>query len=178
MTEQKNASEPKGRPTPSRKQQEAQNRKPLVGDRSPEARAAAKAKLREERLRAREGMARGEEKYLPARDRGPQRAFIRDFIDSRFTAGELVMPTLFLVIIVSAIDSYVVQLTTLVAMWVLFILVGANATILGRKATKELAAKYGADKLEPGLRWYAAMRSIQMRPMRLPKPRVKRGQKI
>lgn len=177
MTEQKNSAEPKGRPTPTRKQQEAQNRKPLVGDRSPEAKIAAKAKLKEERLRAREGMARGDEKYLTARDRGPQRAFIRDYVDSRFTAGELVMPTLFLVIIISAIDNYVVQLTTLVAMWTLFIVVAVNATLIGRGASKELAEKYGADKLEAGLRWYAAMRSIQMRPMRLPKARVKRGSK-
>jgi hypothetical protein len=36
--------------------------------------------------------------------------------------------------------------------------------------------KYG-DKVEKGLRWYAAMRSIQMRGMRLPKPQVKRGNK-
>ena len=177
MTEQKKSAEPKGRPTPSRKEREALNRKPLVGDRSPEARAAAKARLKEERLRAREGMARGDEKYLSARDRGPQRAFVRDYVDSRFTAGEMVMPTLFLVIIISAIDSYIVQLTTLVAMWLLFIVVGVNATLIGRGATKELAEKYGSDKVESGLRWYAAMRSIQMRPMRLPKARVKRGRK-
>ena len=30
--------------------------------------------------------------------------------------------------------------------------------------------------LLPGLRWYAAMRALQLRPLRLPKPQVKRGQ--
>jgi hypothetical protein len=37
-------------------------------------------------------------------------------------------------------------------------------------------AKWG-DKTEKGLGWYAAMRSIQMRFLRLPKPQVKRGQR-
>ena len=36
--------------------------------------------------------------------------------------------------------------------------------------------KFGADRVEKGLGWYAAMRIIQMRFMRLPKPQVKRGQ--
>ena len=41
---------------------------------------------------------------------------------------------------------------------------------------KKLAtAKFG-DRTEKGLRWYAAMRTVQMRFMRLPKPQVKRGQ--
>jgi hypothetical protein len=36
-------------------------------------------------------------------------------------------------------------------------------------------AKFGATKVEKGLGWYAAMRSIQMRFLRLPKPQVKLG---
>jgi hypothetical protein len=37
--------------------------------------------------------------------------------------------------------------------------------------------KFGDDRLERGLGWYGAMRIIQMRFMRLPKPQVKRGQR-
>ena len=43
------------------------------------------------------------------------------------------------------------------------------------KFNKKLAAKFGADKVEK-VRWYAAMRALQLRPLRLPKPQVKRGQ--
>jgi hypothetical protein len=55
--------------------------------------------------------------------------------------------------------------------------VGFDGYILGRKTQRMMQEKYG-DKTEKGLRWYAAMRSIQMRGMRLPKPQVKRGNKI
>jgi hypothetical protein len=178
MTDQESKATGKGRATPSRKKQEAANHRPLVGDKSPEARKADKARIREERLKARTGMAAGEEKYLGVRDRGPQRKFVRNYVDSKFTLGELVMPTLLLVILISAIDSYIVQLATLLTMWVLFLAVAINAWFIGRRAVKALEEKYGASKVERGIKWYAGMRTIQMRPMRLPKPQVKRGTKV
>jgi hypothetical protein len=104
-------------------------------------------------------------------------------VDSRFTAGELVLPALFVVIIISSIrtddavlDLYI-QLGTLVTMWGLFVAVALDGFVLGKKTLRIAQEKYG-DKAEKGLRWYAAMRSIQMRGMRLPKPQVKRGNKI
>jgi hypothetical protein len=178
MTENEPKATGKGRATPSRKSQEAANLRPLVGKKTPEAKKADKARVREERMKARTGMANGDEKYLTARDRGPQRKFVRDYVDSKFTLGEMVMPALMLVILISAIDSYIVQLATLLTMWTLFIGVGINGWLLGRGAVKALEAKYGASKVEAGTKWYAAMRSIQMRPMRLPKPQVKRGTKV
>lgn len=177
MTEQE-TSKGKGRPTPTRKQQEKANVRPIVGAKTPEAKREQRDKLRAERNKARAGMAKGEEKYLTARDRGPQKRFVRDFVDSKFTAGELVMPALMVVILFSAIDSYVIQLVTLLAMWALFIAVGVNGYLLGKAAHKQLAAKYGVNNVEGGIKWYAVMRSIQMRPMRLPKPQVKRGTKV
>jgi hypothetical protein len=176
MTESKSTG--KGRATPSRKQQEAANLRPLVGKKTPESRKADKAQIREERIKARIGMAAGEEKYLGVRDRGTQRKFVRNYVDSKFSLGELVMPALLVVILISAIDSYVVQLATLLTMWTLFIGVAINGWILGRGAVRALEAKYGASKVESGLKWYAGMRSVQMRPMRLPKPQVKRGTKV
>lgn len=173
----------KGRPTPARKQQEKLRRKPAVGNRTPEAKKAQKAALKAERMKAREGLESGDDRYLTSRDRGPQRRLVRDIVDSRFTVGELVLPSLFLVIIISSIttgnpqtDLYI-QLGTLIAMWSLFGLIALDGYLIGRRALKIVQAKY-PDKAEKGLRWYAAMRSIQMRGMRLPKPQVKRGTKI
>ena len=48
--------------------------------------------------------------------------------------------------------------------------------ILSMRVKKKVGDKFGVDKREKGLGWYAAMRSMQMRFMRLPKPQVKRGQ--
>lgn len=168
----------KGKPTPSRKAQEAAHAKPLVGARTPEARKAQREAMNIERRKAREGMMAGDDRYLTARDKGPQRRLARDVVDSRFTVGELLMPALFLIIIVSAAPGKEIQLITLAVMWVLFIALAIDAILIARKVEKRVAAKYGAEKVERGLRWYAAMRSIQMRPMRLPKPQVKRGTKI
>lgn len=168
----------KGRPTPPRKEREQARKRPLVGDRSKATREAQRAKLREERAKAREGMMAGDERYLTIRDRGPQRRFARDIVDSRFTAGELVLPALFIVVLTTFIESYTVQLVSLFAMWGLFGVVGIDAWLVSRTVKRRVAEKFGSDKMETGLGWYGAMRSIQMRALRIPKPQVKRFEKL
>jgi hypothetical protein len=172
------STEKKGRPTPARKEREAARKRPLVGDRSKEAKRAAREKLRDERNRARTGMMAGEEKFLTIRDRGPQRRLVRNFVDARFTAGELVLPALFAVVLLTFIDDQAIALYSLFGMWGLFAVVAVDAWVVGRLAKRTVAKKYGVEQMESGLAWYAAMRSIQMRPMRIPKPQVKRGEKV
>jgi hypothetical protein len=168
----------KGRPTPSRKEREAANRRPLVGDRTKEGRKAAAAAASAKRNEARLGLLSGEERFLGPRDRGPQKRFARDFVDSKYTVGELVLPVVVLSLILTTINSALVQIAVLIFMWALFLGIFVNAWWLGRGVTKALAEKYGTEKVERGLRMYVAMRSIQMRPMRLPKSQVKRGTKV
>ncbi len=168
----------KGKPTPSRKEREKARKKPLVGDRSKEARRAEKEKVRIQRQQIREGMMAGDERYLSARDKGPQRKFARDLVDARFTAGELVLPMLFIVVFMTFIDSFVLQVIALFAMWGLFGVVALDATLVGRSTKKRVALKFGQENVEQGIAWYAAMRSIQMRSLRIPKPQVARFQKL
>ena len=130
--------------------------------------------MREERQRARDGMMAGDERYLTLRDKGPQRRMARDVVDARFTAGELVLPLLFVVVLTTFIDSYELQLFSLFGMWGIFAVVGVDAYVVGRAAKKKIKQKFGDDKLESVIAWYAAMRSIQMRSLRIPKPQVKR----
>ena len=168
----------KGKPTPSRKEREKARKKPLVGDRSKEARRAEKEKVRIQRQQIREGMMAGDERYLSARDKGPQRRYARDLVDARFTAGELVLPMLFIVVFMTFIDSFLLQVIALFAMWGLFGIVALDATLVGRSTKKKVATKFGQENLEAGIAWYAAMRSIQMRSLRIPKPQVARFQKL
>jgi hypothetical protein len=166
----------KGRATPTRKEQEAARKQPLVPSDRRLAARQSREQLAEQRDRARVGQARGEEKYLQARDKGPQKRFVRDFVDARFSLGEALMPILVLVIL-----SYFLPLQyssiALIAVWGVIILVVADGLYLGTRVSKGLADKFGGkDKVEKGVRWYAFMRAIQLRPMRLPKPQVKRGQ--
>ncbi|WP_350349957.1 DUF3043 domain-containing protein [Agromyces sp. G08B096] len=140
-----------------------------------EAARQAKAKAAEQREKVRIGMAMGDDKYLPMRDRGPQKRFVRDYVDARFSIGEVLIPVMFLVILLTLVPSYQVQSIGILALWAFFIIAVIDVIILGAILTKKVRAKFGADKAEK-VRWYAAMRALQLRPLRLPKPQVKYGQ--
>jgi hypothetical protein len=166
----------KGRPTPTRKEREAANKRPLVSNDRKAANKEARAKMADAREKARLGMAAGDEKFLPARDKGPQRRFVRDWVDARFNVGEVLIPVMFLVIILTFIQDVNVQMVAIIVLWTFFIASVLDGVFLGMRIQKKLAAKFGAANVQKGSRWYAAMRGMQMRPMRLPKPQVKRGQ--
>lgn len=171
----------KGRATPTRAEQEAARRRPLVAN-TKEAKAAARAELNERRARAQAGMAAGEEKYLPPRDKGPQRRWVRDYVDAGWHPAEFVMGVMVLVILVSLLPPDLAIANFAVASWAYVVMMGylfvaiGGMILLGLRVKRKAAAKFGKDRLERGLGWYAAMRSLQMRFMRLPKPQVKRGQ--
>jgi hypothetical protein len=165
----------KGQPTPSRRVQEAANKRPLVPDDRKLAAKQARAKSAEAREKARLGMAAGDDKYLPVRERGPQKRFARDYIDARFNVGEFMIPVMFLVILLTFFPDPAVQTYGILALWAFFLVAIADCIVLGFILTKKIEAKFGSDRAEK-VRWYAAMRALQLRVMRLPKPQVKRGQ--
>jgi len=165
----------KGRPTPTRREREEANRRPLVAT-GKEAQKAQRARLAEVRERQRVGMANGEEKFLPERDKGPQRKFIRDYVDARYSVGEAMIPIMVLVIVMSIIQVAAIQMITLFVLWGFFIVAVIDCLVVGRLVTSKLTEKYGAGNVQRGNKWYAAMRAMQMKPMRMPKPQIKRGQ--
>jgi hypothetical protein len=167
----------KGRPTPSRDQQVAARKRPLVAD-TKEAKARARAELAARREKARVGMANGDERYLPVRDKGPQRRFVRDFVDAGWRLGEALMPAMVVVIVLSFIPLPAVTYWSFIALWIFIMFVVGDMIITAIRVKKAIRARYGADRMEKGLGWYAAMRSMQMRFMRLPKPQVSRGAKL
>lgn len=165
----------KGAPTPTRAEREAARKRPLVPNDRKEAAKQARAKQAEARERARIGMANGDEKYLPARDRGPQKKYVRDYIDARFSIGEFLVPVMFLVIILTLVPNYEVRSLAILLLWAFFLIAVIDVVVLGFVVRRKLAKKFGEDRVEK-VRWYAAMRALQMRFLRLPKPQVKRGQ--
>ena len=165
----------KGRPTPTRKEREAARKRPLVPDDRKAARQASRAEVAAQRERARIGMERGEERFLPLRDKGPQKKYVRDYVDARWNVGEILLPLMVLVILTYFIPIAEVAIYALAAVWGFLLLVVIDCIFLARTLRKKLTAKYGADKVEK-VGWYAAMRAAQLRALRLPKPQVKRGQ--
>jgi hypothetical protein len=164
----------KNRPTPTRAEQEAARKRPLVAD-TKEARARAKSELAAQREKARIGMANGDERYLPVRDKGPQRKFARDFVDAGWHIGEIMMPLMIVVILLSLFPNAAVVYYGFIALWVFILFVIGDMIITSIRVKRAAKAKWG-ERMEKGLGWYAAMRTIQMRFMRLPKAQVKRGQ--
>lgn len=165
----------KGRATPTRREREAANLRPLVSSDRKAGNKASRAKMSEAREKARVGMANGVEQFLPIRDRGVQRRFIRDYVDARWSAGELIIPVMFLVIILTFINDPVLQTIAIFSLWGFFIVAVVDCLVAGQIIQKKLIAKIGAEKMQKGNRWYTAMRALQLRPMRLPKAQVKRG---
>jgi Protein of unknown function (DUF3043) len=167
----------KGRPTPKRRDAEKLRRKPIT---APANRKEAYRKSREkqssERVRAREGMARGEEKYLLKRDKGPVRRLARNYVDARRTIGSYLMYAMFAIVALSLLPVAAAKLLVLLAPPVLLLAVFAEGIFLSR-GIKRLAAERFPGEDTRGVGLYAAMRAMQIRRLRVPGPQVKPGQK-
>lgn len=161
----------KGRPTPTRKEREKANFKPIVGDRSKEARAASRAKANEANRKARQAMMAGDERYLLSRDKGPQRKIARDFLDTKITFIEFLMPIMVIFLFVSSvIDKNNRELLTNI-MFAAIVIALLEVTVMNFFAVRDIKSKLGSDtKIQRGTWWYMMMRGIQPRPMRIPKP--------
>jgi hypothetical protein len=173
----------KGHATPSRKEAEAQRKQTLKVSSDPKAaKKEAKARAAQERQEARTALLAGDERGLPPRDSGPAKRFVRDFIDSRWAAAELFMPLALMVLVVGFLpwrswglvnaQGYVSMLWLLLT---LFIIV--DTTVLLMRMSRELKKQWPADAERKGTTFYGLMRVLQIRRLRLPPPRVRRGGK-
>ncbi|MEG9248282.1 DUF3043 domain-containing protein [Arthrobacter sp. Soc17.1.1.1] len=164
----------KGAPTPKRSVQQAARKRPLV----PADRKAAKDKnrsaVRDDRARMRQALDTDDERYLPLRDKGPNRRFVRQFVDARINIGEFLMVAALVFVVLSFFQSLAVQSAVLLAFWVLIVAVIVDCLLLRRKLKKKLTEKFGGPN--QGDLWYGVTRALQLRRLRLPKPQVKRGQ--
>lgn len=164
---------PKGRPTPSRKEREAARKKPLVVTDRKAAKAAEREALREQRAREQRALQTGDEKYMPLKDKGKQRRYIRDYVDARFNVGDYMLLILFVLLILGWVIPGA-QLQFTFAMWALLLLFVLDLWSMWRGLKKKLLAKFG--DVETGATMYACNRAMMIRRLRLPKPQVKRGQ--
>ncbi len=168
---------PKGRPTPKRS--EAQSQRRSVAS-TPTTRKDAAKRQREERRQAlerqRKALAGGDERYLPARDKGPVRRFARDWVDSRFNMAEFFLPFAVVILVLSVVRVPSIQALALWLWAVVIVLIVVDAVLSGFRLRKRLAERF-PDQNRRGAVAYALMRSLQMRRLRLPKPQVKRGER-
>ncbi|WP_235923177.1 DUF3043 domain-containing protein [Corynebacterium lizhenjunii] len=193
---------PKGRPTPTRAEQEIargvrrdprgmsdaqryQHRKELKKSMSKQEwkeykrEERAESRKRNQEIQAR--MSAGDERYLLPRDKGEVRRFVRDWVDSRRFVNELVMPAAIVMLVTLFVGMYspsFAQVSSIVAMAVIVIF-AIEGVWLGRKANNAVRLKFpGTTEAGFGLGFYAYSRASQPRKWRTPKPQVSRGAKV
>lgn len=166
----------KGRPTPTRKEAEAARKQSLKVPSDPKAaKRALRDRERQERAVQREALMRGDERALPARDRGPGKAFVRKWVDSRRLLSEYFIFIALAVLALSFIPSKVTQVLVFYG-WVvmLAILVGETGFVVFR-IRRALAKEFPNPEDRKGCILYTVMRAIQIRRLRLPPPQVRPG---
>ena len=193
---------PKGRPTPTRREREIE--RGVIRD--PDAMSAAQASQRRKELKKsmskqewkdykkkereqtrernriyQERMAEGDERYLPVNDRGEEKRFVRDWVDSRRFLAEWVMPGAFILLMIMVVGTFapaVASISSIIGMiFILYLLV--EGIIIGRGASRAVRNRFpGTTKAGFGLGFYAFSRASQPRRWRTPRPRVKPGETV
>jgi hypothetical protein len=156
----------KDRPTPSRKEAEAARRARVNRTLTPkEAKRLNAQQSREQRMRA-----------LNAREASPEKALMRDYVDTRFNLGEFLLPSLVVILALSFLTAVYprISLITTVAMYLFIFAVLADSALMWRGFKRVLAERIPGASTR-GLMMYGVNRAIQIRRFRMPSPRVKRG---
>ncbi len=163
----------KGRPTPKRSEAERRRRYNAPSDRK-EALRQSKTRDRSTRARKSEAMRRGEEWALPAKDKGPVRALARDYVDSRRRVSEFYMYGLVVLLFLLFLHNPVVQTVLPALLIVMVVVMIVEGYFVGRKVTAMAGERFPGESTR-GIKIYSAMRALQIRQLRFPKPRVKPG---
>ena len=165
----------KGRPTPTRKEAEAAARQRAKA--GMDKKAAAKL-MRERRAegnaKMREGMRSGEERYLPARDQGPVKRFIRNYVDARLSIAEFLLPLLVIIMVLQYSGNAALVRSSSQLWSVTIVVVLLDTTWMLFRLKRALRAKFPDESLK-GATFYTILRVLQLRWLRMPKPQVKIG---
>ena len=168
----------KNRPTPTRREAEAAAKARAKG--AADRKTAAKQQRQqrnEQNSRMREAMKTGDERFMPARDRGPVRRFVRDLVDSRLSAAEFLLPLLVAIMLLTYSGNPTLNRYGQSLWLVTILLVTLDTMLLVFKIKREVRRRF-PDESHKGATFYGILRAMQLRFLRLPKPQVKIGTKL
>jgi hypothetical protein len=164
----------KGRPTPTRAEAQAAARARAKGAMNKKEAARLQRQRRSEtNAKVRQGMRAGDERFLPARDKGPVRRYVRDFIDARLCIAEMLLPLLVIIMIAQSVAPNLSG--SLSSTMILLVLLDTSLMIFRLK--RELRRRFPEEDTK-GAVGYAVLRSLQLRWLRIPKAKVKLGAKL
>jgi hypothetical protein len=168
----------KGRPTPTRKEAQAAARARARAPRSRKELAAQQRLSRAESSRkVRQAMKEGDERYYLPRDQGPVRRFVRDYVDSRFSFLEIMIPIMLVTLVLGYSNNPTLRETGNFVLLGMLLLIVVDIVTLRFRLRRELERRF-PDESTKGTTFYAVSRSMQMKFMRLPKPRVRIGEQL
>jgi hypothetical protein len=178
MSKSENSPEKKGKATPKRKDAVAKTKvNSITAPVSKADRAKNREALKAARAEARAAYMRGDQNALPARDRGPVKKLVRDYIDSRGSLGEYFLPLMVVVLMLTLVPSVEIRFFAIILMYsamgysVIF-----GFVVSGR--IKKLVNERFPGESTKGLGIYGWLRSTQMRRLRAPSPQKKRGDSV
>jgi hypothetical protein len=173
LTEQLLKASGKGRPTPKRS--EAQGRRTGPPPPPPTTRKEAYKRMRSQqavrRTEARTGAARGDDSYLPARDRGPVRRLVRDVVDTRRNVGSFFLAIAGVALVGTVVPNMAVRSYASFLLFAFFLLLIVDSVVLARRIRRKVAERF-PDAPTRGLALYGISRSTMIRRWRFPKPDV------
>jgi hypothetical protein len=173
LTDQLVKASGKGRPTPKRT--EAQGRRTGPPPPPPTTRKEAYKRMRAQqatrRVEARQGAARGDDSYLPARDRGPVRKLVRDVVDTRRNVGSFFLVIAGVALIGTVVPNLAVRSYASFLLFAFFLLLIVDSVVLSRRINRAVTERF-PDAPKRGLSWYGISRSTMIRRWRFPKPDV------
>ena len=120
---------------------------------------------------------RGDENALPARDKGPVKRFVRNYVDTRRSIGEYFLPIIFAVLIMTLVPLPAFQIGSIALMYGVLLISVIDGIFLSRKIKAAAAERFPGGEFK-GIGMYGWLRSTQMRRMRMPKPQVSPGDSI
>jgi hypothetical protein len=168
----------KAGPTPKRSEAEGSRRGPYT---APADRKAAyqdsRTRDKGERNRKAAAYQRGEQWAMPAKDRGPVRALARDFVDSRHGLSEYYLIAVLPIFILLFLRVSYLQIIADGIVLAILLVVVTEGYYVGSKVERLAKERFPGENTR-GVRLYAAMRGTQLRRLRIPKPRVDRGDPV
>ena len=155
--------------TPSRRQAEAARMERLHPSLSP----------KEQRRVDREARSKSRVDQWDRVENSPERQLVRDYVDTRWTVAEFMLPAMILVMAatMATMNNIVLSSYIAVSLWVLLAITIINVAVMWFGFKKLLAERHPGSPTR-GLLVYMFNRSLMIRRFRRPAPRINRGEPI
>ena len=168
----------KGKATPNRKDAVAATKvNSITAPVTKADRSKNRDALKAARAEARAAYMRGDENAMPARDRGPVKRFVRDYVDSHRSLGEYFLPLMIFVLVLTLIPSAEIRFVAIIFMYGAMLYSVVYGFFVSKKIKRIVAEKFPGESTK-GLGLYGWLRSTQMRKLRAPAPQKKIGDRI